>query len=128
MKIIETRYYHIKGTVTADGAGIGRVTDNYVKAEVYYDEGGYSLFTYKQNPRAYWMSVHKVGRGKDACGYWESTTIFGGGYKSLIKEVGRQSKKAEAEALTHFNANIDDYVRQAFPELELELETKEGVA
>ena len=122
MKIIKTKYYHIKGTIKATDAGIGKANDNYVKAEVYYDEGGMSLFTYKNNPRAYWMSVHKVGRGKDSCGYWESTTIFGGGYKSLIKEVGRQSKKAEAEAVAHYDAHIDEYVKQAYPDLELEEE------
>lgn len=122
MKRIAERYYHIVGTANEDDVKIGDSGTNYIKAEVYYSEGGVSMFTYKQTPRGYFMSVHKVGRGKDTYGYWESTAIFdNGGARSLIAEVSRQSKKREAEALEYFEKNIDAYIKQIYPELETEI-------
>lgn len=123
MKTIQQRYYHIKGTPKAEDVGISSVHDNYIKADVYYSEGGYSYFTYKNTPRGYFMSVHKVGRGKDSCGYWESTALFANdGCKKMISEVNRQSKKREENALTYFEANIDNFLKAVFPDLELDLE------
>ena len=52
MKTIAKRYYHIVGTQTAEEGGIN-TRYNYIKAEVYYDEGGYSYFTYRNTPRGY---------------------------------------------------------------------------
>ena len=123
MKIIEKRYYHIMGEMKAGDTGIGHATGNYIRADVYYHEGGYGIMTYKYTPRAYYMSVHKVGYVRDACGTWESTQIFGNdGAKMKLKEVSRQSKKAEAEALAYYRENINRYLNQVYPELELELE------
>lgn len=123
MKTIKTIYYHIKGEPKAEDVGIGSTHENYIKAEVYYSEGGYSFFTYKNTPRAYFMSVHKIGRGKNEHGAWESVGVFSnGGAKMLLEEVKRQSKKKEAEAVSFFDMNIDDYVAKVFPELELEKE------
>lgn len=123
MKNIKSIYYHIDGTPMAEEVGIGSTRENYVRADVYYSEGGYSYFTYKNTPRAYFMSVHMVGRGKDACGYFESTAIFqNNGAKMLLQEVTRQSKKREAEALAYFEEHIDEYVAKIYPDLKLERE------
>ena len=123
MKIIKSIYYHIGGEPKAEEVGIGSTHENYVKAEVYYSEGGYSLWTYKNTPRAYFMSVIKIGRGKNEHGAWESVGVFSnGGAKMMLQEVARQSKKREAEALAYFEEHIDEYVAKVFPELELEKE------
>lgn len=120
MKVIKTIFYHIEGTKKVDEIGLGSSEQNYVKAEVYYDEGGYSYFTYKNTPRAYFMSAVKIGRGRDSAGTWESHTMFGSdGRKLLIEEVNRQSKKREADALAYFEANIDDFVAKVFPDLKV---------
>lgn len=122
MKVLKTKYYHIKGTPDINEIGLGSAEQNYIKAECYYDEGGYSMFTYKQVPRAYYMSVYKLGRGKDRCGIWESHALFGGdGCKLKLKEVKRQSRKAAEEALAYFDEQIDDFVSKAFPDLEIEV-------
>lgn len=122
MKILKTKYYHIKGTPTVDGIGLGSSVENYIKAECYYDEGGYSMFTYKQVPRAYYMSAYKLGRGKDSCGTWESHSLFADGCKLKLKEVKRQGKKAAEESLSYFDEQIDDFIARAFPALEVEVE------
>lgn len=123
MKNIKSIYYHIDGTPMAEEVGIGSTRENYVRADVYYSEGGYSFFTYKNTPRAYFMSVCKIGRGKDEHGAWESMGVFSnGGAKMMLQEVTRQSKKREAEALAYFEEHIDEYVAKVFPELELEKE------
>ncbi len=124
MKTLKTIYYHINGTQKADERGIGDTSENYVKAEVYYSEGGYSYFTYKNTPRAYFMSAHTVGRGKDSCGYWESHSICSpNGAKEMIgNPVARQSKKKADEAQAYFDANVDEFVAKIFPNLVLEKE------
>ena len=123
MNILQQRYYHIKGTPDADEIGMGSAKENYVKAEVYYSEGGYSYFTYKQTPRAYFMSVYKLGRGKDAAGYWESHTLFGNdGAKKMVFEVNRQSKKKAEQAQEYFETNIEQFLKAVYPDLELERE------
>ena len=122
MKYIKEIYYHIKGTPKAEDAGMGTVRDNYVKADCYYDKGGYSYFTYKQTPRAYFISAHKIGRGKSSCGYYESYQLFSDdGGKMLVREVARQTKKGEAEALAFFEENIGRLLERLYPDLELEV-------
>ena len=119
MKTIETKLYHIKGEPTEREAGWS-TSDNYIEADVYYTKGGYSYFTYKNTPRGYFMSASKIGRYIVDKIVMESRTLGGEGYKEMIKEVARQTAKAESEAIEYFNANIDEFVRKAFPGLELE--------
>lgn len=123
MKTIKEIYYHIKGTKDAENLEMGSATSNYVKADVYYSEGGYSVFSGKMCTRGYFISAHKVGRGKDSCGYWESHAILApDGGKRMLFEVNRQSKKREEEALAIFEKDIHEFVTQLYPDLELELE------
>ena len=122
MKRIKEIYYHIEGTDKADDrTTFGCSTsENYVKAEVYYDEGGYSMFTGNMHPRAYYISAHTVGRGKDGAGYWESNSILNPrGAKEMICEVSRQSKKKTEEAEQYFDENIERFLSQVYPDLKL---------
>lgn len=119
METIKAIYYHIKGTPIASEADWG-VNDNYIEADVYYTKGGYSYFTYKNTPRGYFMSVRKIGR-YTANGIEMVSRTFGGeGYKALIKETARKSAKASSEAEEYFNENINEFIGNAFPGLELE--------
>lgn len=121
MKTIKKTYYHIKGTPKADENNIGSKGSNYLKAEVYYSEGGYSYFTYRNTPRGYFMSVTNVGRARCGGGYSETQIMFNDrARKYIIQEVTRQSKKAEAEALAYFEKHIDNFVKQVYPEYETE--------
>ena len=118
MKTIAKRYYHVNGTPTAEEAGINVPIGNYIKAEVYYDEGGYSYFTYKNHPRAYYISAVEIGRG----GNYESHTLFSDtGRKQMICEVTRQSKKREAEALAYFEENIDEFVKRVYADRDIDM-------
>lgn len=122
MKTIAERYYHIVGKPKAEELGLGSTEENYIRADVYYDEGGYGYLSGKISKRGYSISAHTIGRGKDAHGYWESTNIFGcKGAKQFLFDVKRQSKKKESEAVAYFNENIDEFVRKTFEGMEVEL-------
>lgn len=124
MKTLKTIYYHITGTPTADENGVN-LEENYIKADVYYSEGGYSYFSYKQTPRGYFISARTVGRGKaGAAGFMESYSILNPrGFKQIIGEpVTRQSAKKEREAIAVFDATIDDFIKVNFPDLITEKE------
>lgn len=65
--------------------------------ELKYNLGGINYFTYKQEPRGYYLSVSPV-KLEHRDGYTlESYTAFTG-TKYLVKEVTRKSAKAEQEA------------------------------
>lgn len=65
-----------------------------IKCELYYDLGGMNLFTYKEEPRGYYVSVTPVQREKRD-GYTTETYTSFTGYKDCIHIVKRKSKKAE---------------------------------
>lgn len=70
----------------------------HLRVEVYYSLGGYNLFTYKQEPRGYYLSVTPVGRSERGNVVMESYCAFTG-IKKLILPVNRQSPKRMAEAI-----------------------------
>lgn len=70
----------------------------HLKVKVYYDLGGYSNFTYTEKKRGYYVSVTPVKRWDVDGVQMESFTAFTG-FKMLVKEVSRKSKKAETEAI-----------------------------
>lgn len=119
METIKQIYYHIKGTPTASEAD-WQTTGNYIEAEVYYTKGGYSYFTYKNTPRGYFISARKIGRYTTNGIEMISRTLGGEGYKALVKETARKSAKAASEAEEYFNENIDAFIANAFPGVELE--------
>lgn len=69
----------------------------HIKIEVYYNLGGYNVFSYRNEPRGYYLSVTPVTR--ENCGSYTTETVTAfSGVKQLIKEVSRKSAKAEASA------------------------------
>ena len=70
---------------------------NFLKIELSYNLGGYNVFTYKEEPRGYYLNVSPVHRENRGACITESYTAFTG-VKKLIKTVTRKSSKAEAEA------------------------------
>lgn len=77
-------------------------TDNkFLKSEVYYNKGGINYFTYKTDPRGYWVSVTIVEREVRENGVSiESFSLFGSGYREFLFEVKKQSKKAYDTAVS----------------------------
>lgn len=66
-------------------------TENgFLKISIYYSLGGINLFTYKNERRGYYISVNPVTKK----GIMESSKLMGG-YKLLLVECKRRSKKAE---------------------------------
>jgi hypothetical protein len=71
--------------------------NNALSVRVYYDLGGYNMFTHKEKPRGYYISVTPVERSERNGVKMESITAFTG-YSELLQECSRKSKKAEATA------------------------------
>ena len=118
MNKLKTLYFKIAGTPDAKDLGMGSSIKNYIKAEVYYDKGGYSCFTYKNRPRGYVVSAAPVGVWLDSCGTWESYEMFSAVRKGeFLFEVSRQSKKKNDEAVKYFDKNIDRLVKEWFPDI-----------
>ena len=99
------------------------------RVEVFYDLGGYNYFTYKPKARGYYVSVTPVTLSKGN-GYTTETYMAFSGYKHLLLEVKRKSKKAAAEAL-EFSANgiVKKLIRSCMYDLNMEIpeEYKEAV-
>lgn len=82
--------------------------NTYLRVEVKYNIGGMNYFTYKDEPRGYYLSVSPVERD----GHFESYQAFSG-IKQCILEVKRQSKKQaeKAEQLAEtYKENLINYV------------------
>lgn len=85
--------------------------ETHIELEVGYQLGGMNYWNYDNERRGYYLyatpcqlSTHPTGTGVE----WQSiTTTVGRGYKWLLKEVSRQSKKAEAEAIAIANEKSD---------------------
>lgn len=71
--------------------------NNHLKISLYYDLGGYNMFTHKEKPRGYYISVTPVERSERNGVNLESVTAFTG-YYEILKTCNRKSKKAEAAA------------------------------
>lgn len=76
---------------------------SHLRIDLFYDLGGYNLFTYRNDSRGYYLSVTPVERC-DRGGYFtESQTLFRGA-KILLKEVTRKgagvAREAEKIAMT----------------------------
>lgn len=100
---------------------IATKTENvFVKVETYYSLGGMNYFTYKVEPRGYYLSVTPVERVNRGSYITESYAALSG-YKMLLKEVKRKSKKAEAEAEQIAADGMDRIINQVLIEQGLEL-------
>lgn len=82
--------------------------NNYIKCELYYSLGGMNYFTYKNEPRGYYVSVSPVERDIRPNGVTlESFRAFSG-YKRCVVSVERKSKKAQEKALEVYEAHKAD--------------------
>lgn len=77
--------------------------DQEVKVSVGYELGGWGMLSGEHSRRGYYVYVQPVTRG----GGMESYTLFDG-FKQLLKEVKRQSKKAEGEAIAEAQTMMRD--------------------
>lgn len=77
--------------------------NQYIKVELYYSLGGINYFTYKNEPRGYYLSVGPVERcALEGGGFMEGFTAFSG-TKILVEPCARKSKGAEARALAKYD-------------------------
>ena len=76
--------------------------NQYIKVELYYALGGINYFTYKNEPRGYYLSVSPVERRPCYGGMMESYTAFSG-VKTLVEPCARKGKGAEARALAQYD-------------------------
>jgi hypothetical protein len=69
------------------------------KVTVDYDKGGINYFSYKTDPRGYYVYVSPVVRKQDDNGFkWESTALTGdgSGFKLFLKPATRLNRKTLA--------------------------------
>ena len=92
----------------------------HLKVEVYYNLGGMNYFTYKTEPRGYYLSMSPVERTVRNGFISEGYTAFSGN-KVLLKEVSRKSKKAEQEALKTAESIKNYYIDKVLEKNGLEL-------
>lgn len=94
--------------------------NEFVKVSTSYEKGGTNYFNGQNNRRGYYIYAQKVER-QNKYGYTtESFTMFEGA-KKLLKEVGRQSKKAELEAEQQAEQIKLDFIRQVYGDIKLEI-------
>lgn len=67
-----------------------------IKVETGYEKGGYNYFNGQNNRRGYYAYVRSVTI-KEMDGYNTESYIMFDGFKEMLQEVKRQSKKVEAE-------------------------------
>ena len=90
----------MKDYIKAEGNGV-----NYIRIDFEYSKGGYNYFTYREEPRGYYIHVSPVYRS----GNMETYTAFSG-VKACLFEVTRKSNKSEAEAMKIYEAKRDKYI------------------
>ncbi len=81
--------------------------DQEIKVSVGYELGGWGVLNGEYSKRGYYVYVQPVTRS----GGMESFTLFDG-FKMLLKEVKRQSKKAESEAIAKAQTMMRDLAEQ----------------
>lgn len=86
--------------------------NKFLKCELYYDLGGYSMFTHEERPRGYYVSVMPVEKN----GIMESYAMFSG-FKMLVVECKRKSKKAEEQAKALYENAKNEIIRARFADV-----------
>lgn len=90
----------------------GDTSCTHLQAEVYYSLGGYNVFTGREEPRGYYLSVSPVTKS----GCMVSYAAFSGSKKCVLK-CERQSKKRFEEAKEIYKEWIMDMADKLFPDL-----------
>lgn len=89
---------------------------NELKIEVYYDKGGINYFTYKTDPRGYWLSIRPVQiERRERSIIVESYPLFSGVRRFLL-EVKKKSAKAEEQALALAEQLLEETKQHALTE------------
>lgn len=91
----------------------------HLKVELYYSLGGTNVFTYKDEPRGYYLSVSPVSRK----GNWETYVAFTG-LKQCILSVKRQTPKKAQEALSKMNDYLQPLIDKVLQDTGLQLKEK----
>lgn len=99
----------------------GSENANFLKIELDYSKGGYNYFTYKNEPRGYYIHVSPVIR-EDKGGFFLETYTAFSGIKDCILEVTRASKKAENQAAEIFEQVKNRYITYILDKYGLTLE------
>lgn len=99
----------------------GSENANFLKIELDYSKGGYNYFSYKNEPRGYYIHVSPVIR-EDKGGFFLETYTAFSGIKDCILEVTRASKKAENQAAEIFEQVKDRYITYILDKYGLTLE------
>lgn len=78
---------------------------NALKVSVYYSKGGFSYWTYKTEPRGYFLSVTPVEHNDimEGC-------ILGDGCKLLLAEASRYSDKGFDNAVAMHKDHLQDLI------------------
>lgn len=105
-------YYKLKREVKRNNA---------IDVSVRYSKGGTNWATGMNEKRGYYFSISPVSLSREN-GYTSCSYSAFSGYKTLIREIGRNSKKAYEEAVKFMEENKEMYLRQWFPELETDWE------
>lgn len=100
---------------------------NNLRVELYYSLGGYNYFTYREEPRGYYLSVSPVDYSNKNGIITEMYGAFSG-IKECIKTVTRKSKKAEAEAETIAKVKETELINYVLAQNGLELEETERIS
>jgi hypothetical protein len=87
--------------------------NDWLVAQLDYLLGGYNVWTYKEEKRGYYVYIRRITRSNGMYSY-----DLMSGRKILVKEVKRQSKKAEAEAEQIMNDNYRRYFEMVYPGVE----------
>ena len=85
----------------------------HIKVETAYSLGGMNLFTYRNEPRGYYLHVSPVERRLTDYGVTMESFIAFSGIKKLLKEVSRKSAKEEREAeeiAVHDESELIQYI------------------
>lgn len=92
---------------------------NAIHVTVYYHLGGYNMFTHEPIKRGYYLSIGPCNVNRKD-GYSTIETAAFSGYKTLIKELKRDSNKAYEEAVKFAEDNMRTLFKTWFPDLETE--------
>ena len=89
---------------------------------LFYDMGGYNYWTYKHDPRGYFLSIRPVTLtlGKDDKILWVEFTMFAG-RRLFLEEAKRFSKKRLSE-LVEYHFDIDNQEIKRLLEIVIEVE------
>jgi hypothetical protein len=87
----------------------GEMAREYIEVSVYYHKGGFSMSTYEEQPRGFWVSVSKIRKGK----VFISRRVFEG-RKMFLLEVKRFSEKKMKEAIEKAKEVYPDMVKRVY--------------